>query len=191
MEFSYSLSSEDYKKVTRRIIWDRSNLKVPLLLFAGAIGGCIIIFREGVTIAIAIYMILVLFALIFIFVLNPVRIGKQVKHNLRLLHQATWNVTDTQIIIKTPASEFCTDWNYFTGYIETGDYLLLKCAENKSWFQIVPKAAFVSIEQEQQFRGYLECKYARDRKFDWKRNRSSIFFLVFIILAIIIILHNR
>lgn len=98
------------------------------------------------------------FFLLFMFVINPLILGNKVEKNERLKSPVEYEVDEEQISIKTPFSESKVDWGTFERMIESEEHILLIYSINKNMFQIIPKRAFLSREDEQSFKDLLILK---------------------------------
>jgi hypothetical protein len=58
-------------------------------------------------------------------------------------------------VIKTSFGENKNEWNSFSRVIETKNSYLLVDAKNKRAFQVLPRRAFTSPEQEARVKAYL------------------------------------
>jgi hypothetical protein len=99
-----------------------------------------------------------LLATLVVFVWQPMRIRRQVQKQEQFRSDTTWQVDDSQIVIKTSYAETKLDWDTFGQVMETRDDFLLVYASSKRMVQFVPKRAFESPEQEEAFRMLLQRK---------------------------------
>jgi hypothetical protein len=97
----------------------------------------------------------ILFSLLII----PITVGEKVEKNERLRCATTWEVDEKTVTIRTPFSSTSFDWGTFRQACETSEHYLLVYAVNKQMFQLVPKRAFASAEQQASFRKLLEAKF--------------------------------
>ena len=101
------------------------------------------------------------------------QIGKQVKTSTQFISPVSWQMDDTQIIVKTDFSETKMNWNMFQKTIEYERFYLLVQTANKRCFNIVPKRVFESTAQEESFRALIEQKLGKIQN-DIKLKRITI-----------------
>ncbi len=95
---------------------------------------------------------------VYLLVILPINMGRQIEKNERFTAETTWELGEDQVSIKNKFSETKTDWGSFQKMVRTDDYYLLIYATNKRMFQIIPKRAFESQEQETAFREFVKQK---------------------------------
>lgn len=138
----------------------------------------------------AIVTIIVVLMLIFT-ILIPIRLYNQVRNNERLLAEVTWNVNDLGVVVSTKYVESKLDWGSYSEYIETADYFFIIYSINKNCYQFVPKKAFSSTEQEQEFRNilgrYLQKAPLKSRR-SWGSISFSLSLFIYAILFVAIVI---
>lgn len=95
---------------------------------------------------------------------NPLKAWKQVEENERLNCHVYYEVNEEQFLIRTKFAETKTDWGMFTSFIETPNLFLLIYSTNKNMFQIIPKRAFVSLNDEEAFGRLLLKKNMKEQR---------------------------
>lgn len=88
----------------------------------------------------------------YLFVLWPVRLGRQVRKDQQLRSATTWVVSDDQVLVKDEFSTTRFAWGDFHRVIETRQHYLLLFAANRRASARLPKRALTSAEQEGAFR---------------------------------------
>lgn len=91
-----------------------------------------------------------------LFVIGPLQAGNRVQKSERLRPEATWHLGGDAIQIITQYAESKIDWGTFQKAIMTKHHYLLVYTVNKQAFQIIPRRAFESAEQEAAFREIVE-----------------------------------
>jgi uncharacterized membrane protein YhaH (DUF805 family) len=111
-----------------------------------------------------IFLLAVPIYLIFVFVINPLLIVRNLEKDERLSNLLQFEFNDEQILCKTKFIETKLDWGSFQKVVESSDYFLLVYSTNKNLFQYIPKRAFATTEKEQEFRNYLNIKIPTNQK---------------------------
>lgn len=101
-------------------------------------------------------VLFLIFFLLILFFVNPIRVGDQVRKNERLRSETTWEVDSDQIVIRTAYAESKFDWGTIGQVYESDEHFLMIYSANKRMFQILPKRAFASAEQMAGFRALVE-----------------------------------
>lgn len=76
------------------------------------------------------------------------------------------------------------DWSVFNKVVETKEYYFLIYSVNKNAFQIIPKRAFESIQQEQEARILFEQKLGKIENIQIGLRGWKLSFLTFVVLAL-------
>ena len=93
----------------------------------------------------------------------PWNFAQRVKNDERLRAKTTWIVSDTQIIVKNEYAETKMAWEEYQRAIESRAYYLFFYQGNKRLFQILPKRAFLTVEQELSFQKMVFHKIKKYR----------------------------
>jgi hypothetical protein len=113
---------------------------------------------EIITDILVVYLSFFLLILVNTYRLSPRTTANQASRNEQILSPVTYEVDDQQLIIRNQFSETKNDWGTYRKTIETEEHFLLIYAVNPRCFQIIPKRAFASIEDQQTFRKMLNVK---------------------------------
>ncbi|MEJ2487579.1 MAG: YcxB family protein [Anaerolineales bacterium] len=154
-EIDFSLSVKDYKNSVRAFhLKQRStwiSLSVTGVLF---IYGLFLILNPDSDLSnYSIFALLLFPVILFAYlVFSPNRMAASVSQSDRYFAPQNWRVDQAGIKITNEYGELKFKWTDFIGVVENTTYLLLQYASNKNAFQIVPKRAFLSAEQEEAFR---------------------------------------
>lgn len=105
--------------------------------------------------------------LILVFALQPLLLWIRVARNERLRGLNAFTFEEERWSVKTPYSEGSADWQTFHRLIETPRYFLLVHSANKRMFNFIPKRAFTSPAQMNDFRA-LALSKIRGRPADRK-----------------------
>lgn len=111
-----------------------------------------------------VFVFIFVFYLLFLLVINPLMVGRQVQLNERLRVEVTWTVSDEGIQVVTPHAESKSDWGTYYDFFETKEHFLIRLSANKRMFQIVAKRAFASEGEMAAFRRLLETNIAKARR---------------------------
>ncbi len=99
-----------------------------------------------------------LLLLLFLFLVRPWMIRRQVDKNERLRQPTSWELTEEEIRLRNPTAESRFDWGTFSRFIETKSFFLLVHSASGNLFHYVPKRAFATQEEETRFRDLLTRK---------------------------------
>ena len=108
--------------------------------------------------------VFLVFYLAFAFVINPMIVASKVEKDERLSSPVQYEVNDEQIMFKNQFTETKLDWGSFQKVIESKELFLLVHLTNKNMFQIIPKRAFASTNDEQAFKNLLNVKIPKKPK---------------------------
>lgn len=167
MRIEFTPTPEDYKKIIRIYYLSNSRLWIILGVFGLPQLCCsvYVISQNVLQNNILPILILLLFPafLIYLLVLLPASFAQRVRNDARLKSKTTWIVSEQQIIIKNEFSESKLDWETFQRVIESRAYYLLFYQGKKLLFQMLPKRAFFSVDQELTFQKLLQKKVPKYR----------------------------
>ena len=90
---------------------------------------------------------------------------------------------EEQISFKTQFLETKLDWGSYHKVLESKDQFLLIHSANKNMFQIIPKRAFASVDDERAFRDLLKVKIPEKQRGSFEVKNSTVIIIIFISLA--------
>lgn len=167
MRFDFTPTPKDYQKVIRIYYLSDWRIWIILGLFGLPQFCCSILFilQNGLQNSIFPIFLLLLFPLfiLYLLVFMPWNFAQRVKNNEQLRAKTTWIVSDTQIIVKNEHGETKMAWEDYQRVIESRAYYLFFYQSNKKLFQILPKRAFVTVEQELSFQKMVFHKIKKYR----------------------------
>jgi hypothetical protein len=178
LSFGFTPTKSDYIKSFRAFYL--SNWKILAFLIFVSVPQVICIFSAlirgefgyGFGFAIPITILLFLcFLAIYALLINPLMIANKIEKDERLHSSVQYEVTDEQLLFRNQFAETKLDWGSFQKFIETKDLFLIVYTVNKNMFQIIPKRAFTSSEDEQSFRNLLNQKIPKEqiKTFDFSK----------------------
>lgn len=103
------------------------------------------------------------FFLVFTLLFNPLKAANKAETDERFGSPVEGEVSNEYITFKYKFSEAKLDWGSFHRMIESKDQFLLVHSANKNMFQIIPKRAFSSTEDEQAFRIIVNAKIPKSQ----------------------------
>jgi hypothetical protein len=103
------------------------------------------------------FFLILFFYIVFSFI-NPYLQANRIGKNERLISPVNYEAYEDHILIRNKFGESKMDWGTFQKYIDTKDLFLLIYSTNKNMFQLIPKRAFSSEEDEESFRKLLISK---------------------------------
>jgi hypothetical protein len=118
--------------------------------------------------------------LAFTLVINPMTAASKLEKNERLSSPVQYEVNDEQIMFKNQFAETKLDWGSFQKVIESKDIFLLVYTTNKNMFQIIPKRAFASTDDEQAFKNLLNTKIPQNKKINFNIKNPAVIVTVVI-----------
>jgi len=167
MRFEFTPTPEDYKKAIRIYYLSDVRLWIIFGLFGLPQLCCSIylITQNGLKNGILPIVLLFLFPLfvVYLLVLMPLNFAQKVKNNERLRAKTTWIVSEEQIVVKNEYSESKLTWDTYQRVIESRAYYLLFYQGNKGLFQMLPKRAFFTVDQELAFQKMVDSKVKKYR----------------------------
>ncbi len=154
--FEFTPTKQDYLKAFRSFYLTRWKEQALLLSIAFIMIACSLLAALQGNLGEFRYFIFALFGLLFFFllyavVISPLIVANKVPKDERLNSPVLYELRDEHIEIKNKFSEHKMDWGSFQKIIETEEYLLLIYTVNKNAFQIIPKRAFVTSDDEKKF----------------------------------------
>jgi hypothetical protein len=182
MSFSFTPNKDDYITTMRGFTFTRKNILLRLffygIIFAAILVGFRIVRLENWTLA-PVLMVVFLIALIFQFVVQPLRISQQIESNERLRSEITCTVDELGLKMATKFGESMNDWGTFHNFKESKGHFMIFFSTDQNYFQFIPKRAFASAEMMDDFRQILTVNLEKARsqvvKQPWLiRNRWKI-----------------
>jgi len=169
LSFEFTPTKQDYLKAFRSFYlaqWKEQALllSIPLIMFActlsAVLQGELGEFRN---------FFLALFGSVFFFlfyaiVISPFVVANKVAKDERLNSPVLYELNDEHIQIKNKFTETKFDWGSFQRIIESEEYFLIIYTTNKNMFQIVPKRAFSTSDDEKEFRNLVKEKIHTQNK---------------------------
>jgi hypothetical protein len=150
----YTPIEQDYAKVLRLFFLQRTGTRISLALLVIAFGLIIFaIVANGAppTIYELIWIILPPVFVVFVFYIQPARVAKQASENEQLITEATWEVNDDGIEISSRFGSIHLGWEGMKKLVTTKEYYLLLLKVNKNAFRFLPRRAFSSPQEQDQF----------------------------------------
>ena len=123
-------------------------------------------------------ILFLMFFPIYYFVINPFISSRKAAKDERLSGIVHYEVNDEYILVKTKYAESKLDWGNFQSVIESKAYFLLLCTSNKNMFQMIPKRAFVSLDDELAFKSLLNTHIQKKVKNNFQKNKSMIILII-------------
>lgn len=83
-------------------------------------------------------------------------VGRNARHNERLLAEITWEFNDERVRTANRFAETKYDWGSFQDLVENKEYFFLRHSANKRLYNFIPKRAFTSDGQMAAFRDLFD-----------------------------------
>ncbi len=150
----FTPTKQDYARVLRLFFFQRTSTRVSFGFLVFAFGLIIYtIFAQGSppTLFELAWLILPPFFVAYVFFIQPSRMANQAIQNEQLATEATWEVGDNGVKISSRFGETQMDWETLQKLVSTRDYYLLLSKVNKNAFRFMPKRAFSSTQETEQF----------------------------------------
>ncbi len=140
-------------------------IAIGIVAFSTLVSGGL---RDGYSFALSFMLPFIVFmllgsVLLSALVISPLKIANRVEKDERLRSPVQYEVSTEQILFKNQFTETKTDWGSYQKYIETEDVFLLIHSAHKGMFQLIPKRAFASSDDEQAFRQLLISKNLKSK----------------------------
>lgn len=167
MRFEFTPTPDDYKKAIR--IYHLSDVRLWIIM--GIFGlpqlccSLYIIIQNGFSAGIYPFILLLLFPafILYLLVWVPMSFAQRAKKDERLRAKTTWIVSEEQIIVKNDHSDSKTTWDSFQKVIESRAFYLFFFQGKRNQFQMLPKRAFMTVEQELAFQKMVSKKVEKYR----------------------------
>jgi hypothetical protein len=152
--FRFTPNQRDYGQVLRLFFFQRTGTRISLALLVFAFG--LIIFailanRTPPTVFELVWLLLPPLFVIFAFFVQPSRIARQAAKNEQLTSESTWDVSETGVQISSRFGSTHLDWEALNKLVTTREYYLLLFKANKNAFRFLPRRAFASPQEQDQF----------------------------------------
>ncbi len=150
----FTPTRQDYANVLRLFFFQRTSTRVSVgfLVFAfGLIIYTIVAQKSPPTIFELVWLLLPPLFVAYVFFVQPSRMASQAIQNEQLAAEATWEVSDNGVKISSRFGETQMDWDTLQKLVSTRDYYLLLSKVNKNAFRFMPKRAFGSHQEHEQF----------------------------------------
>ena len=150
----YTPNQQDYSSVLRLFYWQRTSTKVSLVFLLIAFGlviFAVVLKGPPLTFFEMIWLLFPPLFAIYAFYLQPSRLAKKAVQNEQLVAEATWEVSDAVIQISNRFGSSLLEWESLHKLVTTKDYFLFLSKNNKNAFRFLPRRAFTSPQEEEQF----------------------------------------
>jgi len=154
MILHYTPNQQDYAAVLRIFFWIRTGTRVSLGSLAIAFGLILyVIIAQGSppTIFELIWLLLPPLFVAFVFIIQPSRLANKAVQNEQLVTEATWELNESGVLISNRFSSILMEWDSLQKLLVTREYYLLLSKKNRNTFRFLPRRAFNSPQQEDQF----------------------------------------
>ena len=150
----FTPNHQDYAKVLRLFFLQRTGTRISLAFLVLAFG--LIIFTllskgSPPTVFELIWLLLPPLFVIFVFFIQPARIARQAASKERLTTETTWEISDEGVQIASSFGTANLEWDALNKLVTTREYYLLLLKINKNAFRFLPRRAFTSPEEHDQF----------------------------------------
>jgi hypothetical protein len=161
ISFSFSPNKSDFYKTLRAFTLRNRSLRIVtvgvLLILIGASITSLAVSHAFTSTSFTVLMVILLI-LLTVFFLGPATVADKVSSNERFTCETTWVVDEDKVSIRNKFGDTNFDWGTFDAAYETQDHYLITYATNKNMYQILPKRAFGSTDQQEGFRSLLTAK---------------------------------
>jgi hypothetical protein len=147
-------TKQDYANVLRLFFLLRTSTRVSLGFLAVAFGLIIFSVASQGTLPSAFQLVWLLLPplfLVYVFFYQPSRMASQAMSNEQLAAEATWELTDSGVNISSRFGETQMGWDDLQKLVVTKSYYLLLNKANKNTFRFIPRRAFTSAQETEQF----------------------------------------
>ncbi len=79
-------------------------------------------------------------------------VGRRAKGSEQWRAETTWELNDSQLRVSNQFVDAKYEWGFFQGLVENKEYFYLRHSSNKRLYNFIPKRAFASADQIQEFR---------------------------------------
>lgn len=152
--FRFTPNQQDYARVLRLFFWQRTGTRVSLAFLVVAFGLIIyVIASQGSPPSIfeVVWLLLPPLFVIYIFFIQPSRMASQAVKNEQLVTETTWVISDNGVELSSRFGSTHMDWESLHKLVTTTEYYLLLSKINKNAFRFLPRRAFTSPQEQDNF----------------------------------------
>lgn len=195
MIFTFTPNRSDYIRTMR--IFSARNRSVNTILITVVVIILLIIISismlDTFPVGGIVFLGLLFFYLTAMFFLNPASVADKAANDERLCCETLWDVSEDKVTVRNKFAETSCDWGTFGEVYESNEYFMLAYKVNKYMFQFIPKRAFTSPEQLEQFHKLLEekirpSKHVMTVKLPEPSRRSVLIFTYGVLLIAILVM---
>ncbi len=163
LQFTFALTKSDYITALRSFLFHQKSMRNLNIL------ALLVIFYVVFYFITTGYFSWILLVIVFLFYgflvfLHPAAVGEKVDKDPRLHSETTWVIDENKVSIHDPFNDTSVDWGTFAEALETDELYLLCDSVARASYKIVPKRAFTSTEQQQEYRRLVEAKRGTIRR---------------------------
>lgn len=153
LRFQYTLLERDYVKAMRFRIFKNRVLWIMFVAYFFMGIGLKLISPDlrGISI-VWLFLIAALLSILYVYFIRPLRAVWRLRKDASSRTKITWSMNDEHIVITTKYGESKITWEVFQGVEDAKDHYLMCLIGSGRKYQIIPKRAFESPEQENAFR---------------------------------------
>jgi len=155
----YTPTQQDYAYVVRYFNLQRTGTKISLILLGLAFLLAIFVVASkgsSVTVYELIWLFLPPLFVIYACIIQPASLAKKAAQNEKLVTEATWELSDAGVQITSRFNSTLLEWGNLNKLVTSKDYYLLLSKTNKNAFRFLPRRAFNSPQEEEQFLELVE-----------------------------------
>jgi len=155
----YTPTQQDYAYVVRYFNLQRTGTKISLILLGLAFLLAIFVVASkgsSVTVYELIWLFLPPLFVIYAYIIQPASLAKKAAQNEKLVTEATWELSDAGVQITSRFNSTLLEWGNLNKLVTSKDYYLLLSKTNKNAFRFLPRRAFNSPQEEEQFLELVE-----------------------------------
>ena len=165
LSFEFVPTQKDYLSAYRAFYWRRWPIWVGLVVLMSAqilcIGSALLRGEPDIVLEILLPLVIFIvlaFYLVLVLVIQPQRTAGRIGKDKRLSSLVQYEANNEQLKYHNGFSESRVYWRSFHKVLETEEHFLLIYTADKNRFQIIPKRAFTSAEDEEAFRELLDVQ---------------------------------
>lgn len=157
IHFSFTPTQHEYIIATRAFLL-RQPLYLLIVFVLGLVSSLLwLLFALGANSAEAMVIglpaFIVPFGLVVLFlIVTPIVIASGATKSEALASELRWEASDAGLQVAGTNTDTLLNWGLFKGVIETRRFFLLVFHQRRKLFQMIPKRAFASTEDEARFR---------------------------------------
>jgi hypothetical protein len=155
----YTPTQQDYAYVVRYFNLQRTGTKISLVLLGLAFLLAIFVVASkgsSVTVFELIWLFLPPLFVIYAYIIQPASLAKKAAQNEKLVTEATWELNEAGVQITSRFNSTLLEWGNVNKLLTTKDYYLLLSKTNKNAFRFIPRRAFNTPQEEEQFLELVE-----------------------------------